>query len=267
MATDVHRAVGPQQASADSDSGSTRAGDLKHRPKTSVPVVRVEGLTRAFDGRAVIDNLQLSISPGEFVVLLGRSGCGKSTLLRILAGLDRAIEGTVLVPRRKVLAAQAPPLTPWRKVCRTVLLGRPGRCRGAAATRTATEVGLVRRAGSRAGAPSGGEVQRVPLERALAGDPDFLLLDEPFDALDAPARAGAQRLVGELWQRHGCAVLLATSDVEEAVLLADRVLVMDAGAIAYEVPVELDRPRDRTDPRFAELCAGLLECLDSEPAA
>ncbi|MFE7073760.1 ATP-binding cassette domain-containing protein [Streptomyces sp. NPDC057620] len=268
MATDVHRTVGPQQASADFGSDS----DREHGPTTPVPAVRVEGLTRVLDGRPVIDNLQLSIGQGEFVVLLGRRGCGKSTLLRVLAGLDSAIEGTVLVPRRKAVAYQAPPLTSWRKVWRTVLLGlrlgRPGGFRRAAAGQTLTEVGLLSCAGPRPGSlsGSGGEVQRVPLERALAADPDLLLLDEPFGALDAPARAGAQRLVGELWQRHGCAVLLATSDAEEAALLADRVLVMDAGAIAHEIAVELDRPRDRTDARFAELCAGLLERLGTEPA-
>ncbi|MEW2570119.1 ABC transporter ATP-binding protein [Streptomyces sp. NPDC047070] len=263
MATDVHRTVGPQQASADSGSGS----DREHGPRTPVPAVRVEGLTRAFDGRAVIDNLQLSVGPGEFVALLGRSGCGKSTLLRILAGLDRDIEGTVLVPRRKAVALQAPRLTPWGKVWRTLPLGRPGGFLRAAAEQRPPEVGLLSPACPRPGAPSGGEVQRAPLEGALAREPDLLLLDEPFGALDAPGRAGAQRLVGELWQRHGCAVLLATSDVEEAVLLADRVLVLDEGAIAYGTAVELNRPRDRTDPRFAELCAGLRDRLGTEPAA
>ncbi|MFD6285892.1 ATP-binding cassette domain-containing protein, partial [Streptomyces sp. NPDC060205] len=139
--------------------------------------------------------------------------------------------------------------------------------RRAAAEQRPTEVGLLSPAGSRPGALSGDEVQRVPLQRALAREPDLLLLDEPFGALDAPGRAAAQRLLGELWRRHGCAVLLATSDVEEAVLLADRVLVLDGGAIAYETAVGLDRPRDRTDPRFAELCAGLRDRPGTEPAA
>ncbi|MFH8466971.1 ABC transporter ATP-binding protein [Streptomyces sp. NPDC017991] len=265
MATDVHRPEGPQRAPAGSDSA--RAGNRKHRPTAPVPAVRVAGLTRAFDGRAIIDNLQLSVGTGEFVVLLGRSGCGKSTLLRVLAGLDRHIEGTVLVPRRRAVAFRAPPPTPWRKVWRTVLLGRPGRFRRAAAERTPTEVGLLSSPGCGPGAFAGDEVQRVSLTDVLAREPDLLLLDDPFGALDVPARVRAQRLVGELWQRRGCAVLLATPDVEEAVLLADRVLVMDKGAIAYEAAVELDRPRDRTGPRFAELCAALREHLGTEPAA
>jgi sulfonate transport system ATP-binding protein len=101
----------------------------------------------------------------------------------------------------------------------------------------------------------------------LVREPDLLLLDEPFGALDALTRIKAQRLVGELWQRRGCAVLLVTHDVEEAVLLADRVLVMDGGVIAHEQRIDLDRPRDITDPRFAALRAGLLERLGVEATA
>lgn len=103
--------------------------------------------------------------------------------------------------------------------------------------------------------------QRTSLTGVLAREPDLLLLDEPFGSLDALTRIKAQRLLGELWQRRGCAVLLVTHDVEEAVLLADRVLVMDDGVIAYETPVDLDRPHDLTDPRFAELRGRLLERL------
>ncbi|WP_405546518.1 ABC transporter ATP-binding protein [Streptomyces phaeochromogenes] len=255
MATDVHRPVTTEKVTT--------------APAAPAPssVVRVEGLTRSFDGRAVIDNLQLDVKPGEFVALLGRSGCGKSTLLRILAGLDRDIEGTVLVPRRKAVAFQAPRLMPWKKVWRNVLLGLPGKPERAVAEQALTEVGLTDRADAWPKTLSGGEAQRASLARALVREPDLLLLDEPFGALDALTRIKAQRLVGELWQRRGCAVLLVTHDVEEAVLLADRVLVMDDGLIAYETEVELDRPRDITDPRFAELRAGLLARLGVDTAA
>ena len=255
MATDVHRPVTTEKVTT--------------APAAPAPssVVRVEGLTRSFDGRAVIDNLQLDVRPGEFVALLGRSGCGKSTLLRILAGLDRDIEGTVLVTRRKAVAFQAPRLMPWKKVWRNVLLGLPGKPERTVAEQALTEVGLTDRADAWSKTLSGGEAQRASLARALVREPDLLLLDEPFGALDALTRIKAQRLVGELWQRRGCAVLLVTHDVEEAVLLADRVLVMDDGVIAYETEVELDRPRDITDPRFAELRAGLLERLGVDTAA
>ncbi|WP_420032371.1 ABC transporter ATP-binding protein [Streptomyces sp. cg28] len=241
MATDVHRPVTP--------------------PAAARSAVRVSGLTRAFDGRAVIDDLQLDVQEGEFVVLLGRSGCGKSTLLRILAGLDRDIEGTVLVPRRKAVAFQAPRLMPWKRVWRNVLLGLPGSPGRDVAERALDEVGLAHRTNAWPKTLSGGEAQRASLARALVREPELLLLDEPFGALDALTRIKAQRLVGELWQRRGCAVLLVTHDVEEAVLLADRVLVMDDGVIAYETRIDLDRPRDIGDPRFAELRAELLRRL------
>ncbi|MYQ44914.1 ATP-binding cassette domain-containing protein [Streptomyces sp. SID4985] len=248
MATDIHGPVSPAK------TGLSQ-------------VVRVEGLTRSFDGRAVVDDLALDIAPGEFVALLGRSGCGKSTLLRVLAGLDRDIEGTVLVPRRRAVAFQAPRLMPWKKVWRNVVLGLPGRPERALAERVLEEVGLGHRADAWPKTLSGGEAQRASLARALVREPDLLLLDEPFGALDALTRIKAQRLVGEVWRRRGCAVLLVTHDVEEAVLLADRVLVMDGGRIAHEQRVALDRPRDITDPRFATIRAGLLERLGVDTAA
>ncbi|MYV38345.1 ATP-binding cassette domain-containing protein [Streptomyces sp. SID1328] len=247
MATDVHGPVSP---------ATTPVAQAVH----------VEGLTRAFDGRAVIDGLRLDLAPGEFVALLGRSGCGKSTLLRVLAGLDRDIDGTVLVPRRRAVAFQAPRLMPWKRVWRNVLLGLPGKPERALAQQALEEVGLGHRVDAWPKTLSGGEAQRVSLARALVREPDLLLLDEPFGALDALTRINAQRLVGELWQRRGCAVLLVTHDVEEAVLLADRVLVMDGGRIAHEQRVELDRPRELTDPRFAAIRADLLTRLGVTPA-
>ncbi|MFD3578967.1 ABC transporter ATP-binding protein [Streptomyces sp. NPDC058644] len=249
MATDVHRPVTPADPMANTPA------------RTATSAVRVEGLTRSFDGRAVIDRLDLDVRPGEFVALLGRSGCGKSTLLRILAGLDRDIEGTVLVPRRKAVAFQAPRLMPWKRVWRNVLLGLKGRPERSVAERALEEVGLKHRTNAWPKTLSGGEAQRASLARALVREPDLLLLDEPFGALDALTRIKAQRLVDELWQRRGCAVLLVTHDVEEAVLLADRVLVMDDGVIAYETEIDLDRPRGISDPRFAELRAELLQRL------
>ncbi|MGW2343199.1 ABC transporter ATP-binding protein [Streptomyces sp. NPDC001661] len=248
MATDVHRPVTPPAPSPETSVGAGSA-------------VYVEGLSRSFGGRSVINELHLDIQPGEFVALLGRSGCGKSTLLRILAGLDRDIDGTVLVPRRKAVAFQAPRLMPWKRVWRNVLLGLPGKPERDVAERALDEVGLGHRTDAWPKTLSGGEAQRASLARALVREPDLLLLDEPFGALDALTRIKAQRIVGELWQQRGCAVLLVTHDVEEAVLLADRVLVMDDGVIAHEAHIDLERPRDLTDPRFAELRAQLLHRL------
>lgn len=226
--------------------------------------VTIQGLTRSFDGRPVIDHLDLTLRAGEFTALLGHSGCGKSTLLRVLAGLDRDISGTVLVPRRRAVAFQAPRLMPWKRVWRNVLLGLPGRPERAVAERALEEVGLGHRSGAWPKTLSGGEAQRASLARALVREPDLLLLDEPFGALDALTRIKAQRLVAELWQRRGCAVLLVTHDVDEALLLADRALVMRDGVIAYDTAVDLDRPRSPGDPGFAALRSRLLAELGVE---
>lgn len=247
MATDLHRPVSRDAVGADAAAAGPAAA-----------AVRVAGLTRSFGGRPVIDGLDLTLRPGEFTALLGRSGCGKSTLLRVLAGLDREIEGTVLVPDRRAVAFQAPRLMPWKRVWRNVLLGLPGRPERALAEAALEEVGLRQRSGAWPKTLSGGEAQRASLARALVREPDLLLLDEPFGALDALTRIKAQRLVAQLWQRRGCAVLLVTHDVDEALLLADRALVMRDGVIAHDTPVALPRPRDVGDPGFTALRSRLL---------
>lgn len=223
--------------------------------------VRVRGLTRRFGDRAVIDALNLDIATGEFVALIGRSGCGKSTLLRVLADLDQDVEGDVVVPQRRAVAFQAPRLMPWLRVWRNVALGRAGRPDTARAAAALHEVGLDHRRDVWPRVLSGGEAQRVALARALIREPDLLLLDEPFGALDALTRANAQQLVARLWRAHGCAVLLITHDVEEALLLADRVLVMQDGRIAHAVEVNLPRGRDAASPGFGQLRRELLEHL------
>ncbi|MCU1652317.1 MAG: transporter ATP-binding protein [Pseudonocardia sp.] len=220
--------------------------------------VSVRGLSKVFGERAVIDGLDLDIRPGEFVALLGRSGCGKSTLLRILAGLDSEIDGLATVPRRRAVAFQAPRLMPWKRVWHNVVLGLPGRPDRALAQRYLDEVGLSAKTTVWPKTLSGGEAQRVSLARALVREPELLLLDEPFGALDALTRVKAQQLVADLWARHRCAVLLVTHDVEEALLLADRVLVMDGGVIAHEVTVALPRPRPIDHPTLVRLRTELL---------
>ncbi len=229
--------------------------------------IEVRGLSRAFDDKTVIDGLDLTIRQGEFVALLGHSGCGKSTLLKILAGLDSETEGEVTVPERRSVAFQSPRLMPWLRVWRNVVLGLPGSPDRALAERYLAEVGIEEYAGSWPKTLSGGQAQRVSLARALVREPELLLLDEPFGALDALTRGRAQRLVSDLWQRHGCSVLLVTHDVEEALLLADRVLVMDEGRIAYEAEVGLGRPRDLGSPDFVRLRGELLHRLGVHDAS
>ncbi|MEG0003196.1 MAG: ABC transporter ATP-binding protein [Comamonas sp.] len=232
----------------------------------STPAVRVRGLTRRFGERAVIDNLDLDLHAGEFVALIGRSGCGKSTLLRILADLDHDIAGSVEVPLRRAVAFQAPRLMPWKRVWRNVALALPGRPDRQRALAALEEVGLSHRADVWPKVLSGGEAQRASLARALVREPDLMLLDEPFGALDALTRAKAQELVKELWQRHRCAILLVTHDVEEALLLADRVLVMDEGVIRHELRVELPHPRAVEHTDFNAMRGQLLAWLGVRPA-
>lgn len=225
------------------------------------PVVRVDGLTRSFGDRQIIRGLDLEIRRGEFVALLGASGCGKSTLLRVLAGLDSEIGGDVQVARRRAVAFQQPRLLPWKKVWRNVVLGTSPKQDREGARAALAEVGLGERIDDWPKTLSGGEAQRAALARALVRDPDLMLLDEPFAALDAHTRLTAQRLVAQLWARHGMAVLIVTHDVDEALLLADRVLFMDQGRITHELAVTEARPRSAASEELQGHRADLLGWL------
>jgi len=221
--------------------------------------VSVRGATRSFASRQVLRSIDLEIAPGEFLVLLGASGCGKTTLLRLLAGLDRPDYGRIQVPEGRSVVFQDARLLPWRRVWRNVVLGLPrDRARAEAALE---EVGLGARADDWPGTLSGGEAQRAALARALVRQPELLLLDEPFAALDALTRLRMQQLVLDLWRVHGPAILLVTHDVDEALTLADRVLVMREGRIAVDIPVRFDRPRVRVAPGFERLRQHLLQEL------
>jgi len=201
-------------------------------------------------GVVAVHGVDLRVEAGEFVALLGRSGSGKSTLLRVLAGLDSEIEGEVTVRGAVSVAFQQPRLLPWRKVWRNVVLGLAGGKRSndqELALRALEEVRLTEHADDWPRTLSGGEAQRLSLARALVREPELLLLDEPFGALDALTRIAMQRLVEDLWQRHRPGVLLVTHDVDEALLLADRVLVLDEGRIISEHALSLPRPRRLAD--------------------
>ena len=223
--------------------------------------VRVRGARRVFDGRVVLAGADLDIAPGEFVALLGASGSGKSTLLRAVAGLDRGATGRFRVPDRRAIVFQENRLMPWSRVWRNVTLGLRGPDLRGRALRALTEVGLAARADAWPRTLSGGESQRVALARALVRTPELLLLDEPFGALDALTRIKAQALVAKLWTDHRPAVLLVTHDVEEALLLADRALVLRDGRIAEEFRVDVPRPRALDHPRLLTLRRALLSAL------
>jgi sulfonate transport system ATP-binding protein len=229
--------------------------------------VNVAGLTRRFGEHTVLDNLHLDIAAGEFVALLGRSGSGKTTLLRTLGGLDPAPVGVVTVPARRAVVFQEPRLMPWKRVWHNVALGLNGDVRPRV-VRALKEVGLAHRLDAWPATLSGGEAQRTALARALVREPNLMLLDEPFAALDALTRIRMHRLIAELWQTHRPAVLLVTHDVDEALLLADRALVLAEGQIAEELQVHLPRPRAHAQSGFAALRHRLLIALgvDDGPA-
>jgi sulfonate transport system ATP-binding protein len=224
--------------------------------------VTVRGLRRAYGERTVLRDLDLDVAPGEFVALLGKTGCGKTTLLRVLAGLDPATAGTVEAPGRPAVVFQEPRLLPWKRVVDNVTLGLAGDASARARADDALrEVGLENHAGAWPVTLSGGEAQRVALARALVREPRLLLLDEPFAALDALTRIKMHALVSALWRAHRPAVLLVTHDVDEALLLADRVIVMADGRIAHHERIDAEHPRDRTDPWFEQLRSDLLAQL------
>ncbi len=226
--------------------------------------ISVRNLTRRFGAQTVLHGLDLHLAPGSFTALLGRSGSGKTTLLRTLAGLDPVPTGAqVDLPAAVAAVFQEPRLLPWKRVGENVMLGLPGRdaARAAAAL---DEVGLAGHRDDWTGTLSGGEAQRAALARALVREPRLLLLDEPFAALDALTRIRMHALVLELWRKHQPTTLIVTHDVDEAVLLSDRVLVLDGGRIAADIPVDMARPRSHGDARFVALRRRLLGELGVE---
>jgi sulfonate transport system ATP-binding protein len=237
----------------------------EHPLPVATTVAALSGVGRSYGDRLVLDSVDLRIGAGEFVALVGRSGGGKSTLLRILAGLDSAATGHVHAPAAVGVVFQEPRLLPWKRVWRNVALGLTGADARTQAMEALAEVGLTDHATAWPLTLSGGEAQRVALARALVRAPDLLLLDEPFGALDALTRLSMHRLVTELWQARRPAVLLVTHDVDEALLLADRVLVLSDHRITTDLDIDsvvgVERPRSRGDERLLALRADLLADL------
>lgn len=228
--------------------------------------IKICNLTKIFGNIPVIKSVNLEVAPGEFVAIVGRSGCGKSTLLRLVAGLETPSDGGVLLdgePVRKLnrlakVMFQDARLLQWKRVLENVGLGLKGDWRNRAEW-ALEQVGLKQRAGDWPAVLSGGQRQRVALARALVSQPRLLLLDEPLGALDALTRIEMQRLIEKLWQEQQFTSLLVTHDVEEAVALADRVLLIEEGQIALDLPVTLPRPRARGSAEFAQLKERVLQ--------
>ncbi|MES2301378.1 MAG: ABC transporter ATP-binding protein [Pseudomonadota bacterium] len=230
-----------------------------------LPVVKLRHFSRRFGQNEIIKDLNLEIAPGEFVALLGRSGSGKTTLLRTLAGLDSAEGQDVTVPPSRAVVFQDARLLPWKHVWRNVALGLKGpdvRDRAESALR---EVGLGHRLDAWPLTLSGGEAQRVALARALVREPKLLLLDEPFAALDALTRMRMHGLVLDLWRAHRPAVLMVTHDVDEAVALADRILVLEEGQIVAQDRIAI--PRGERGELARPYREKFLQILDVAPRA
>lgn len=247
-------------------------------------VVHVSGLARTFPtaqgAHDVLRGIDLDLHAGEILAIVGPSGCGKSTLLRLLGGLDAptagviAVDGTTVrdTDDRTAVAFQEPRLLPWRTIAQNVALGLPrGVDKRSARDRVAELlelVGLTAAAERRPAEISGGMAQRASLARALARGPEVLLLDEPFGALDALTRLRMQDLLLDIHASQPTTVVLVTHDVEEALYLADRVILLrslgedaDASSVARAIAVPGIRPRDRADHVFTQLRAELLEGL------
>jgi NitT/TauT family transport system ATP-binding protein len=239
----------------------------------------VERISHAFDidGRVlpVLDDVNFSVKPGEFIALLGPSGCGKSTLLRLVAGLEAPRSGVLRedgdpvtgpFPSR-VVVFQDPTLFPWRTVWNNVALGLEAQgILKSQRQRVDAALDLVGLSQFRNAYPhqlSGGMAQRVALARALVNDPKILILDEPLGKLDSLTRITMQAEIVALWQRKGFTTLLVTHDVEEALFLANRVIVFSDRPARIKADIAVDRPypRHRGDPRLAELRRNILGLL------
>jgi sulfonate transport system ATP-binding protein len=246
---------------------ATRAGELTTETDSGYgdPVAVVRNVTRSFGDRAVLDAVNLTIHQGEFVALLGRSGSGKSTLLRALAGLDHGVdgEGDLFVSRDVSVVFQDSRLLPWARVLDNVTLGLSGRDIAQRGKTVLADVGLPGRERAWPYELSGGEQQRVALARSLVRNPALLLADEPFGALDALTRIRMHVLLQDLCAKYRPGVLLVTHDVDEAVALADRVLVLDGGRFVADRQLDFhdDSDRNYRNPQFVAHREALLSAL------
>ncbi len=247
--------------STDSDISTSRGVSLT-----------LHGLSKRYGEREVLRQAELTIEPGQFVAIVGRSGCGKSTLLRLVAGLEKATAGTINLNQKMLnglsddtrIMFQDARLLPWKRVIDNVALGLPASQR-AAASKVLALVGLADRGNDWPARLSGGQRQRVSLARALVHNPRLLLLDEPLGALDALTRIEMHRLIEGLWQTSGFTALLVTHDVQEAVALADRVILIEDGRIALDETIALARPRSHGDAGFATLVKRILDRVLQKP--
>ncbi|MBD1843426.1 ATP-binding cassette domain-containing protein [Cyanobacteria bacterium FACHB-63] len=237
--------------------------------------LKLEGLKKSFQTQEVLRGIDLEVLPGQFVAIVGRSGCGKSTILRMISALDSPTGGEILLDgqRSRKLNAdirmmfQDSRLLPWQRVIDNVELGlialtdQASGLRKQKAREGLAAVGLADRGKEWPAVLSGGQRQRVALARALVSEPRLLLLDEPLGALDALTRVEMQQLLERLWQEQGFTAFLITHDVEEAVALADRVILIEEGQVGLDIEINLPRPRQRGHAVFAKTVTDLVQRL------
>ncbi len=222
-------------------------------------LLELSNVQKAYGQHKVLDSLNFKIQRGEFIAIVGKSGCGKSTLLRLIAGLEKTTGGHVQMNGKPVskqmdhikIMFQDGRLLPWKNVLANVNIGlkKNERHKG---EELLEQVGLLERADDYPNVLSGGQRQRVALARALVHEPELLLLDEPLGALDALTRIEMHQLVETLWQEKKFTAILVTHDVEEAVALSNRIIIIEDGHIGLVQSINLPYPRERDHPVFVK---------------
>ncbi len=236
--------------------------ELAYQPDhDAAPVVaRLSGVRKHYGENTVLGNVDFTVRKGECVALVGPSGTGKTTLLRLLAGLESASNGRAEVTENTSVVFQEPRLIQALRVWKNVLLDDANKPDAKERARVALQdVGLEDKLASWPVSLSGGQAQRVAVARALYRSPDLMLLDEPFSALDAFTRRSIQSLVLKLWAKYRFGLVIVTHDLDEALILADRIVILSKGRICHETRVDLPRERDVTSPEFNSLKRDLLK--------
>ncbi len=230
------------------------------------PILKLSHIGKSFDEKEVLRKIDLQVNSGDFIAIVGKSGCGKSTLLRIIAGLEEISTGTLIVNGAKLngrnkiakIMFQDGRLLPWKKVYDNVGLGLKSDSQKQQIAKILEQVGLADRTKAWPAELSGGQKQRVALARALIHEPQLLLLDEPLGALDALTRIEMHELIENLWREKQLTAILVTHDVEEAVALANRVILIEEGEIVMDLPIRLPYPRQRENPVYSKLVSQIL---------